>query len=129
MELFWHLAVCRQGLCLYWAELAGLELYEWTEGLEIEMFLTIKQFTHAELNFLKIELTICIKMDLALNNLQRLICHKNSTNQPTNQPLNQHTEFLFYCHFQVTCSVETTIISGFKGFFIGFMALRPLLVI
>ena len=25
------------------------------------------------------------KMDLALNNLQRLICHK--TNQPTNQPL------------------------------------------
>ena len=26
-------------------------------------------------------------MDLALNNLQRLICHKTqSTNQPTNQP-------------------------------------------
>ena len=25
-------------------------------------------------------------MDLALNNLQRLICHKNPTNQPTNQP-------------------------------------------
>ena len=25
-------------------------------------------------------------MDLALNNLQRLICHKN---QPTNQPTNQ----------------------------------------
>ena len=29
----------------------------------------------------EIELTICIKMDLALNNLQRLICHK--PNQPT----------------------------------------------
>ena len=27
-------------------------------------------------------------MDLALNNLQRLICHKSQpTNQPTNQPL------------------------------------------
>ena len=32
----------------------------------------------------EIELIICIKMDLALNNLQRLICHKNPTNQPTN---------------------------------------------
>ena len=28
---------------------------------------------------------ICIKMDLVLNNLQRLICHKN---QPINQPTN-----------------------------------------
>ena len=33
----------------------------------------------------KIELLICLKMDLALNNLQRLICHKI---QPTNQPTN-----------------------------------------
>ena len=32
----------------------------------------------------EIELVICIKMDLALNNLQRLICHKT---QPTNQPI------------------------------------------
>ena len=39
------------------------------------MFLTIKLCTHAEL-------VICIKMDLALNNLQRLICHKT---QPTNE--------------------------------------------
>ena len=32
----------------------------------------------------EIELIICIKMDLALNNLQRLICHKTQTsNQPT----------------------------------------------
>ena len=29
-----------------------------------------------KLNYLKIELIIYIKMDLALNNLQRLICHK-----------------------------------------------------
>ena len=26
-----------------------------------------------------VELIICIKMDLALNNLQRLICHKTQT--------------------------------------------------
>ena len=32
----------------------------------------------------EIELIICIKMKLALNDLQRLICH---TTQPTNQPL------------------------------------------
>ena len=30
----------------------------------------------------ELELIICIKMDLALNNQQRLICHKT---QPTNQ--------------------------------------------
>ena len=29
----------------------------------------------------EIELFICIKMDLALNNLQRLICHKTQTNK------------------------------------------------
>ena len=41
--------------------------------------------TVLELNWtelFEIELVICIKMDLALNNLQRLICRKT---QPTNQ--------------------------------------------
>ena len=33
---------------------------------------------------------IRIKMDLALNNLQRLICHKT---QPTNQPTNHQVLF------------------------------------
>ena len=33
----------------------------------------------------EIELSICIKVDLALNNLQRLICHKTKPNKP-NQP-------------------------------------------
>ena len=33
----------------------------------------------------EIELIICIKMDLALNNLQRLICHKI---QPIKPPFN-----------------------------------------
>ena len=41
------------------------------------MFLIINQSTRAEL-----ELVIHIKMDLALNNLQRLICHKKPK-QPT----------------------------------------------
>ena len=50
----------------------------------------------------KIELIIRIKIDLALNNLQRLICHRN---QPTNQPINQprklkHTILLFYLHMR-----------------------------
>ena len=40
----------------------------------------------------EIELIICIKMDLALDNLQRLIYLK--TNQPTNQPIkNDHPPF------------------------------------
>ena len=45
------------------------------------MFLTVRVCTLAKLNFLKIELIIYIKMDLALNNLQRLMCHKT---QPAN---------------------------------------------
>ena len=40
------------------------------------MFLTIKLCTYAKLNCFQIEQIIYIKMDLALNNLQRLICHK-----------------------------------------------------
>ena len=32
----------------------------------------------------EIELIICIKMDLALNNLWKLICHKTQTNNQTN---------------------------------------------
>ena len=39
----------------------------------MEMFLTIKLCTYAKL-------FICIKMDMALNNLQWLICHKTQTN-------------------------------------------------
>ena len=44
------------------------------------MFLTIKLYT-CETELFEIDWIICIKMDLALNNLQRLICHKT---QPTN---------------------------------------------
>ena len=41
------------------------------------MFLTIKLCTHAKL--FEIELIISIKVDFALNNLQRLIWHKTET--------------------------------------------------
>ena len=46
------------------------------------MFLTIKLCTQATELF-EIELIIWIKMDLVLNNLQNLICHKTHT---TKQP-------------------------------------------
>ena len=46
------------------------------------MFLTIKLCNSCYTELFEIELIICIKMDLALNNLHRLICHKT---QPTNQ--------------------------------------------
>ena len=36
----------------------------------------------------EIELFICIKVDLGLNNQQKLICYKN---QPTNQPITTTT--------------------------------------
>ena len=42
------------------------------------------------------ELTICIKMDLALNNLQRLICH---IIQPTNQPTNHIHTYPYTCTY------------------------------
>ena len=52
------------------------------------MLFTIKLYLHLNgvlvLNWIVWNRTIFIKMDLALNNLQRLICHKTQTaNQPT----------------------------------------------
>ena len=49
-------------------------------SLEIDLFLTLKLYLRSTELF-KIELFICIKMDLALNNLQSLLCHKIQTNQ------------------------------------------------
>ena len=54
----------------------------------MEMFLTIVYLCKTEL--FEIELFICFKMDLALNNPQMLICHKT---QSTNQPI----KFLSVC--------------------------------
>ena len=65
IELFWHLTLRKQNLYSCLTEL-----------------FKIKQF-------------ICIKMDLSLNNLQRLICHKTQTKkkQQANKPNN--TDFIF----------------------------------
>ena len=41
------------------------------------MFLTIKWFTYSKMNYFEKEQIICIRMDLALNILQRLIRHKS----------------------------------------------------
>ena len=59
------------------------------------MFLTIKLCTYAKLIFF-LNKTIYIKMDLVLNNPQRLICHKT---QPTNQPTIELSS-LYYNHFR-----------------------------
>ena len=53
IELIWHLTVCKQKQYLYKTEL-----------FEIELF-------------------ICIKKDLSLNNLQMFICHKIQINKNT----------------------------------------------
>ena len=48
------------------------------------------------LNWIVWNRTIFIKMDLALNNLQRLICHKNPNNQPSDSRLKtQYTQTKF----------------------------------
>ena len=46
---------------------------------EIELFLPFAYLYSTEL--FEIELFICIKMDLAINNLQWFICHKTKPNQ------------------------------------------------
>ena len=46
--------------------------------------------------FFEMELTICISIDLVLNNLQKLICHKKP-NQPKSQPTYMFINW--YIHF------------------------------
>ena len=45
------------------------------------MFLTIKLCTQIETELYELELFIGRKMDSALNNQQRFICHKTQTNK------------------------------------------------
>ena len=47
------------------------------------MFMKIKLCTYAKTKLFEIELFICMEMNLALNNLQKLICHKTQTNNQT----------------------------------------------
>ena len=53
------------------------------------MFFKIKLYLHLNcvlmLNRIVLNRTIFIKMDLALSNLQRLICHKTQINKQTNK--------------------------------------------
>ena len=51
----------------------------------------------------EIELIICIKMDLALNNPQRLICHKTQT---TNQAANYHHHHHHHHHHSITTTID-----------------------
>ena len=73
------------------------------------MVLTIKLCTHAKLNFYN---RTDIKMDWALNNLQRLICHKTQT---TNEPSSVFLKHAFYLSFytrirlglHIRCHIKT----------------------
>ena len=67
---------------IVWNRTVWLNRIAWNRNV-----LTIKLCTHAKLNYLEKKLIIWIKMNLALNNRQRLIWYKiQPTNQPTNQP-------------------------------------------
>ena len=63
------------------------------------MFFTIKLYLHLNcliiLNWIVWNRTIFIKMDLALNNLQRLICHKTQT---TNQQIYFYIKYTVVLH-------------------------------
>ena len=52
-------------------------------------------------------------MDLALNNLQRLICHKKPTNQPTNPILSSLYFFYIYPYFSNSHSILIQILHSF----------------
>ena len=88
------------------------------------MFFTIKLSLHLNcvliINWIVRNRTIFIKMDLALNNLQRLICHK--LNQPTNYLSIYlsifHFSSLFFNDSSVSVSVVTVTDSQNKGSFI-----------
>ena len=56
----------------------------------------------------EIELFICIKMDLALNNLKRLICHKN---QPNKQSSSYKLQILFFLFIPsiLSCSLSLSL--------------------
>ena len=66
------------------------------------MYLTIKLCTH----LFEIELIICIKMDLALNNLQRFICH----NTQTAQPIRNNIFMVYPCYYKVLDGREDILV-------------------
>ena len=54
----------------------------------------------------EIEQFICIKMDLVLNNPQKLICHKTQTNKQTNKQIIKNDIWYF------VVSIKYTITAG-----------------
>ena len=96
----------------------------------------------------EIELIICIKIDLALNNLQKLICHKTqSINQPTfflsiplhsaslslSLSLSRPTASLlslsisyFYCILSLSLSLSPQASSGFLSLSLSLSLLFPI---
>ena len=60
----------------------------------------------------EIELPICIKMDLALNNLQRLICHKTQT---TNQ---HYLDSISSCWYVLLKTTDKDLVLSFHSDFL-----------
>ena len=78
-DLFWHLTLSKQNLYLYSTKLAELEAWinriAWNRNVcQLNCVLTLNWIVWNKTEYL-------YKMDLALNNQQRFICHKPS--QPT----------------------------------------------
>ena len=61
------------------------------------MFLTSKLYFCSTEFLKKIELFICIKMDLVLFNIQRLICRKTQTNKQTNSSEDSESVLSLIC--------------------------------
>ena len=92
MELFLTLK-----LYLHISELLYITSWMVWNGKKI---LTIKLCTHAKL-------IIYIKMDLALNNLQGLICNKTKqTNKQTNKLTNKWMMLNCYCYIVITGTIQ-----------------------
>ena len=70
------------------------------------MFFTIKLYTQYYTELFEIELIIYIKMDWALNNLQRFICHKA---QPTN------TKFFSVIYLRIKSINNRIVFINFHG--------------
>ena len=69
---------------------------------------------------------ICIKMDLALNNLQRLICHKTKTTKTILFPVNYRPEVWRSVRQGSNALYPVTLVHNFfQGFYIqGYLSLR-----
>ena len=88
--------------------------------------------------FFEIQVIICIKLDFALNNLQRLICHKiQTTNQPSLYIYIKYIRFGLVGFYGLSTIVGylmpnpfyTYILNIYDLVWLSFMAYQPLWVI